>query len=131
MVLALDGAAVLVDLGDGDLNRGVILRLDDAVGRRALPRDVAKQAGSVHRVAPEFNSNGSRTGRQFRRDRSPWLRCGMECVVVGEGVMGDVVGRLWSRVKFTDSILLTSPEFSIVVGVTQRPLVGRESGLVR
>lgn len=41
LVLALDGTAVLVDLGDGDLDGAVVLGLDDAVGRRALPRDVA------------------------------------------------------------------------------------------
>lgn len=42
VVLAGDGTAVLVDLGDGDLDGSVVLGLDDAVGRRALPRDVAK-----------------------------------------------------------------------------------------
>lgn len=40
MVLALDGTAVLVNLGDGDLNRSVVLGLDDAVGGRALAGDV-------------------------------------------------------------------------------------------
>jgi len=40
VVLALDGTAVLVDLGDGNLNRGVILGLDDAVRGAALARDV-------------------------------------------------------------------------------------------
>lgn len=39
-VLALDGPAVLVDLGDGDLARTVVLGLDDAAGRRALAGDV-------------------------------------------------------------------------------------------
>lgn len=40
VVLALDGAAVLVNLGDRDLNRGVVLGLDDAVRGAALARDV-------------------------------------------------------------------------------------------
>lgn len=32
---------VLIDLADGDLDGGVVLSLDDAVGRRALAGDVA------------------------------------------------------------------------------------------
>jgi len=40
-VLAGDGAAVLVNLGDGDLDGGVILGLDDAVGGAALAGDIA------------------------------------------------------------------------------------------
>lgn len=40
VVLALDGAAVLVDLGDGNLDRSVVLGLDDAVGGAALTGDV-------------------------------------------------------------------------------------------
>ena len=41
VVLAGDGAARLVNLGDGDLDGGVVLGLDDAVGGRALAGDVA------------------------------------------------------------------------------------------
>lgn len=40
VVLAGDGAAVLVDLGDVDLDRAVVLGLDDAVGGAALAGDV-------------------------------------------------------------------------------------------
>jgi hypothetical protein len=40
VVLSGDGAAVLVNLGDRDLDRAVILGLDDAVGGAALARDV-------------------------------------------------------------------------------------------
>jgi hypothetical protein len=40
VVLAGDGAAVLVDLGDGDLDGAVVLGLDDAVGGAALAGDV-------------------------------------------------------------------------------------------
>lgn len=40
-VLAGDGAAVLVNLGDRDLDGGVVLGLDDAVGGAALAGDVA------------------------------------------------------------------------------------------
>lgn len=53
MVLAGDSAAGLVNLGNGDLNGGVVLGLDDAVGGRALAGDVAirgKSSGSAHRV---------------------------------------------------------------------------------
>jgi hypothetical protein len=46
VVLALDGTAVLVNLGDGDLDRAVILGLDDAVGGAALAGDV-----KVHNLA--------------------------------------------------------------------------------
>ena len=42
MVLAGDLTAVLVNLSDGDLDGGVVLGLDDAVGGRALPGDVAR-----------------------------------------------------------------------------------------
>lgn len=42
-VLALDGTAVLVDLGDGDLARTVVLGLDDAARRRALAGDVTRR----------------------------------------------------------------------------------------
>lgn len=42
VVLSGDGTAVLVDLGDGDLDGTVILGLDDAVGGAALARDVAR-----------------------------------------------------------------------------------------
>lgn len=42
VVLAGDGTAVLVNLGDRDLDGAVILGLDDAVGGAALARDVTK-----------------------------------------------------------------------------------------
>jgi hypothetical protein len=41
VVFALDCPAVLVDLGDGDLDRGVVLGFDDSIGSAALARDVA------------------------------------------------------------------------------------------
>ena len=41
MVFALDSSAVLVHLSNGDLDRGVVLCFDDAVGSAALSRDVA------------------------------------------------------------------------------------------
>lgn len=41
VVLALDSTSVLVDLGDGNLHRTVILGLDDSVGGRAFSGDVA------------------------------------------------------------------------------------------
>jgi hypothetical protein len=49
VVLAGDGAAVLVDLGDRNLYGAVVLGLDDAVGSAALARDIAGKGsdGSV------------------------------------------------------------------------------------
>lgn len=47
MVLAGDSAAVLVNLGDGDLDGGVVLGLDDAVGGAALARNVAGGANML------------------------------------------------------------------------------------
>ena len=50
VVLALDSTAVLVNLGDGDLDGTVVLGLDDAVGSAALAGDVAGDIGSVFRL---------------------------------------------------------------------------------
>ena len=44
-VLALDGTAVVVNLGDRDLDGSVVLGLDDAVGGTALAGDVAVIGG--------------------------------------------------------------------------------------
>ena len=41
VVLSGDGTAVLINLGDRDLDGAVVLGLDDAVGGAALARDVA------------------------------------------------------------------------------------------
>jgi hypothetical protein len=96
-------AAVLVDLGDADLDGAVVLGLDDAVGRAALAGDVPAQRknhGLVkgYGILFFFNSSstrvcagagawawkegfrgsrwgifeGSLTGRQARRGRSPF-----------------------------------------------------------
>lgn len=51
VVLAGDGAAVLVNLGDGDLDGGVVLGLDDAVGGAALARNVAIRRKKDKRLA--------------------------------------------------------------------------------
>ena len=47
LVVALDGAAVVVHLGDRDLHRGVVLGLDDTVRGAALPGDVAVVGGPM------------------------------------------------------------------------------------
>lgn len=47
LVLAGDGTAVLVNLGDGNLNGAVVLGLDDAVGSAALARDVAVKERNI------------------------------------------------------------------------------------
>ena len=78
-VLALDGTAVLVDLGDGDLARAVVLGLDDSARRRALAGDVTGgglgsarlRAGRGHCIV--VGQRGL-TGRRFRHGRSPSLR---------------------------------------------------------
>ena len=43
VILAGDLTAVLVNLGDRDLDGGVVLGLDDTVGGRALPGDVTRK----------------------------------------------------------------------------------------
>lgn len=50
VVLALDGTAVLVNLRNRDLDRGVVLGLDDAVRGAALARDVAVRRGESVRL---------------------------------------------------------------------------------
>ena len=47
VVVAGDGAAVLVDLGDGNLDGAVVLGLDDAVGGAALAGDVTEDLRSA------------------------------------------------------------------------------------
>lgn len=58
-------AAVLVDLGDGELDRGVILGLDQAVGRRALARDVTVMIEVVSRRS--LGKNVGSDGRFINR----------------------------------------------------------------
>lgn len=50
VVLALDLAAVLVNLGDRDLDGSVVLGLDDAVGGAALAGDVAVRREKYHKL---------------------------------------------------------------------------------
>jgi hypothetical protein len=71
-------AAVLVDFGDRNLDRGVILGLDNAIGSGALAGDVAIREEVMLEYAvedcecDECIGEGARTGRQARRVRSPW-----------------------------------------------------------
>jgi hypothetical protein len=62
VALVLAGVAtVLVNLADGDLDRGVVVGLDDAVGGAALAGDVAVRKRKVSRVRLAiFNTFGSR-----------------------------------------------------------------------
>lgn len=74
VVLAGDGTARLVDLGNGDLNGGVVLGLDDAVGGRALAGDVAirdKSSGSAHRVRSQVVLRLPRSRVAYRSTISP------------------------------------------------------------
>ena len=82
--------AVLVNLGDGDLDRAVVLGLDDAVGRAALAGDVPAQEKPQVSINALFLASlglfgarwadagvsaafgGALTGRQARRGRSPF-----------------------------------------------------------
>ena len=56
-VLALDGTAVLVDLGDGDLARAVVLGPDDSARRRALAGDVTGRGPGVSKIASRGRGN--------------------------------------------------------------------------
>ena len=67
VVLALDGTAVLVDLGDRNLDRGVVLGLDDAVGSAALARDIPKEGQSVLMILHVSFAVELRTVRVVRR----------------------------------------------------------------
>lgn len=72
LVLA-SGTAVLVDLGDGKLDGGVVLGLDDAVGGRALAWDVTGGNYVSEPFSDEVHRFGqSRTGRRALRVRSPF-----------------------------------------------------------
>jgi hypothetical protein len=88
MVLAGDGAAVLVNLGDRNLDGTVVLGLDDAVGGAALARDVAaREECEVSALLGQDPVNGrgfAHTGRRSRHGRSPFCRCLGGCDV-GEG----------------------------------------------
>lgn len=95
VVLAGDSTAGLVNLGDRDLDGGVVLGLDDTVGGRALAGDVAirrkKRGGSVrfgHRssgcrtharppLPAHFPSRVALTGPRSRHGRSPFWRLGL------------------------------------------------------
>ena len=87
-VLALDGPAVLVDLGDGDLAGAVVLGLDDAARRRALAGDVTVGGGTLEsvrslsgrgRAIVVVGQQGGLTGRRFHHGRSPFWRLVDEC----------------------------------------------------
>lgn len=74
MVLSGDGTAVLVDLGDGDLDGAVVLGLDDAVGSAALARDVARRTAISISTFLRQDFVKVLTGRRSRHGRSPfWL----------------------------------------------------------
>ena len=72
-VLALDGTAVLVDLGDGDLARTVVLGLDDAARRRALAGDVTGGGTLSVQTLGRRSANWRRraAGRSYRSTISP------------------------------------------------------------
>lgn len=58
VVLAGNGAAVLVDLGDRNLDGAVVLGLDDAVGGAALARDVAAETEVISISVAELRVSG-------------------------------------------------------------------------
>jgi hypothetical protein len=90
VVLAGDGAAVLVDLGDGDLDGAVVLGLDDAVGGAALAGDVAGTM-SFSISAGIRLGEGAHTGPRSHHGRSPFRRC-LEGCLGGELVGGSCDG---------------------------------------
>ena len=73
VVLAGDRAAVLVNRRDRDLDRGVVLGLDDAVGGAALARDVAATANTLAIPHPFHSSRniGFGEGDAYRSTTSP------------------------------------------------------------
>lgn len=74
MVLSGDGTAVLVNLGDGDLDGAVVLGLDDAVGSAALARDVTGRTRISISAFLQQDIVKVLTGRRSRHGRSPfWL----------------------------------------------------------
>lgn len=82
MVLSGDGTAVLVDLGDGDLDGAVVLGLDDAVGSAALARDVAGRTTISISACLAQDLVKVLTGRRSRHGRFPFWLCGRGGVVV-------------------------------------------------
>lgn len=82
MVLSGDGTAVLVNLGDGDLDGAVVLGLDDAVGSAALARDVAGRTRISISAFLQQDVAKVLTGRRSRHGRSPFWLCGRGDVVV-------------------------------------------------
>lgn len=65
-------SAVLVDLCDGDLHRGVVLGLDDSVGGRALSWDVAVLCISYCGSEIWGKREAGLTDLRVRRVRFPW-----------------------------------------------------------
>lgn len=82
VVLAGDSTAVLVDLGNGDLDRAVVLGLDDAVGSAALARDVAGRESISISAFLRRGRVKVLTGRRSRHGRSPFWLCGRGGLVV-------------------------------------------------
>lgn len=75
MVLASDGTASLVDLGNVDLDRAVVLGLDDAVGGAALARDVTAEKNVILAFPVSLSL----------------------CVSILESTLFDIVGRIISH----------------------------------
>lgn len=89
VVLAGDSAAVLVDLGNGDLDRAVVLGLDDAVGSAALARDVAGSTISISTFLQQ-----SCVKSPYRSTMSPRS---FSISAVWEGGSGDDRGVVWRK----------------------------------
>jgi hypothetical protein len=64
-------AAVLVDLSNADLDRGVVLGLDDAAGSAALAGDVAVKLKISIRAVGVTSREISRAGKPYRSTSSP------------------------------------------------------------
>jgi hypothetical protein len=64
-------AAVLVDLSDADLDRGVVLGLDDAAGSAALAGDVAVKLKISIRAVDVTSRGISWAGKPYRSTSSP------------------------------------------------------------
>lgn len=82
MVLSRDGTAVLVNLGDRDLDGAVVLSLDNAVGSAALARDVAGRTRISISAFLQQDFVKVLTDRRSRHGRFPFWLCGRGSVVV-------------------------------------------------
>lgn len=140
--------ARLVDLGDVDLDRGVVLGRDEAVGRTALARDVkvddlalqSEKRWSVDGLEPGVSNRVTACGRapwtlvtrvcqrygaNHNRDESSltWSFC---MVTVETGARGCEMGRIWAEGESENDVMAHT-----VLGQLARSRITSECALFR